>query len=177
MSKTFQIILLIVLAILILANLGLLAFLLFQINKSKKKEESPKDYISGCSPTNFNTDFFKKSVEHAEKVLYADNSIKNGEQINFGTPLFDMISTLNESTKKSITIAIKSMTIEPINARNLERQFRTSADQEKVPLWFIVLREAVKKVIPSFMQFDKFEIKKEETPESNIIPIQKYAAA
>lgn len=176
MSKNLTIILIVVLVVLILANLGLLAWLVVQLNKIKNRSANPSaDQVPlSCSPT-YNTDFFINSVALAEKVLQGDNSVKNGEKYS-GTPLFDIISTLNDNTKKSVIIAIKSMSIEPVTARNIEKQFRYMAEQEKVPLWFIILREAVKKVVPTFMQFDKFEADNNlPVPGGKIISITKAA--
>ena len=104
-----------------------------------------------CSSSN--TDFYKKSVEHAEKLLFGKIvDPQYGEQNYYGNNLIDTINKLNNETKKSVTIAIQYFSIEPIQARANERLFVMMREQEGVPLWYIVLREAVKKAVPEFVQ-------------------------
>lgn len=99
----------------------------------------------------YQTDFFNKSAEHAERVLFGKIHIQEyGEPQYYGNELIDMTKKLNEETKKSIVIAIKYMCIEPISCRDNEKSYRVIAEQEKVPIWFIILRQAMKKVVPEF---------------------------
>ena len=118
-----------------------------------------------CSSSN--TDFYKKSVQHAENILF--NKIVDaqyGEQNYYGNNLIDTINKLNNETKKSVTLAMQYFSIEPIQARANERLFVMMREQEGVPLWFIILRESVKKAVPEFTQ----ESNTIQT-ENNIVPL------
>lgn len=148
MSKTLLIILFIVLAVLILANIMLLACLIFKLT-GKKKSIKQKEKFNLASP--WQTDFLNQSSEHAEKILFGKVFIQEyGEPQYFGNKLLDVISKLNDETKIAVVIAMKSTCLSPDSCRTNEQLFRAMAEQEKVPAWFIILREAVKKVVPEF---------------------------
>lgn len=114
------------------------------------------------------TDFYNKSVEHAEKVLFGKAfDPQYGEANYYGNKLMDIIGKINNETKQAIVLAIKYFSIEPNQARVNEQTFRMMASQEKVPLWFVILREATKKAVPDFMQ--------EQNTSNNIVPISRVA--
>lgn len=130
--------------------------------RGRRKKESANVGVSPVQATEIqtpitcsssNTDFYKKSVEHAEKLLFGKIvDPQYGEQNYYGNNLIDTINKLNNETKKSVTIAIQYFSIEPIQARANERLFVMMREQEGVPLWYIILREAVKKAVPEFSQ-------------------------
>lgn len=134
--------------------------------ESRKAEEQPKD--SGLKITNNSqTEFYKKSVEHAEKVLFEKSfDPQYGEANFYGNKLIDAINKINNETKQSVILAIKYFSIEPAQARANEQLFRMMSEQEKVPLWFIILRTATKKVLPDF------SIDSNQQPvQNNIVPL------
>lgn len=144
-------------------------------NKSNKSEENRKQENNSDSNSflsaSYQTDFFKKSSEHAEKILFGKIfDPQYGQSGYYGNKLIDTINKLNDDTKKMIVIAMRYFSIEPSAARNNEQLFRMMSEQEKVPLWFIVLREATKKVIPEFVQSDSGENNNLNT-ENKIIPL------
>lgn len=160
MSKTIQIILIIVIGMIILAGMGLLTYIMVQFIKANTKgtrdkgqgiREDKNLLLNINSP--YQTNFFNDSAEHAKQVLFGKHFIQEyGEPQYYGNKLLDVVHKLNTPTKENIIIAIKSMCIEPGACRQNERLFRSMAEQEKVPIWFMILREAVKKVVPEFMQ-------------------------
>lgn len=173
MSKT-EFILIVVLIVILVGYIGLMSYIMMRIyleSKGKGVTESVSSQgIDINSP--YQTDFFNKSAQHAEKVLFGKTFIQEyGEPSYYGNKLLDVLLKINNETKKSIVIAIKYMTIEPSMARNNERLFRMMAEQEKVPVWFIILREATKKVVP--------ELITEQQPSSevggNVVPLFKVA--
>jgi len=89
------------------------------------------------------TVFFKKSVDHAEKVLF-ENVFLDGYRYRRSVDL----TKIDDTTKKSIVVAMKYMLIDPINSRSIEQTLRSMSEQESVPLWFVVLHEAIRKLIP-----------------------------
>lgn len=173
MSKIITIILIIFLILLTLANLGLLVFLIVKISKFKN-DNSPivadQSPITCSSSSNYNTDFYKKSIEHAEKVLYGKEfDPQYGEANFYGNNLIDTINKLNNETKQAVIIAIKHFSIESVKARSNEQSFRIMSEQERVPLWFIILREATKEAVPEFTQVSNNQM---PMPiQSNIVPL------
>lgn len=168
-----ELILIIILIVIILAYLSLMSYFIISIYKNlhiqnnKTEEKKSEEKIDINSP--FQTDFFNKSAEHAEKVLFGKVDIQEyGEPGYYGNNLMDIISKLNDETKKSIVVAMKYMCIEPVSCRNNEKAFRIAAVNERVPVWFIILREATKKVIPDFMN-------SQEDVKNNVVPIYKVA--
>ena len=181
MSK-LELILILFLIIILIVYLSFVSYIIFNIYLNSRKEVSKEQPAAGKSTAEekininspFQTDFFNKSAEHAEKVLFNKHFIQEyGEPAYYGNKLLDVIYRLNDETKKNIIIAIKYMCIEPQACRSNEKLFRMFAEQEKVPLWFLILREGVKKVVPEFLQ-NETEIKKDEI-EGKIIPLYKAA--
>lgn len=154
MSKLETILIVFVLFILV-TYIGFMSYLMFKLymdNKNAKATIDPKENIDLNVNSPYQTEFFNKSATYAEKVLFGKVFIQEyGEPSYYGNKLIDVINRLNQETKRSIVVAIKYMTIEPASSRNNERLFRVMAEQEKVPVWFIILREATKKVVPDFI--------------------------
>lgn len=167
MSKTILIILIIALSVIILAGMGFLTYIMVQLIKANKASKSDKDINSIPDiSSQHQTSFFNDSAEHAKKVLFGTVFIQEyGEPQYYGNKLLDVVSKLNAPTKENIIIAIKSTCIEPGACRQNERLFRNMAEQEKVPIWFMILREAVKKVVPEFVQAESI------VSENKIIPL------
>lgn len=167
-----EIILIVLLAIILVAYLSFVAYIIYKIRYERKEQKSADpsslSHLSSSVDLNspYQTDFFNKSAEHAEKVLFGKQFIQEyGEPGYYGNKLLDVIHKLNDETKRSVIIAIKYMCIEPRACRNNERTFRAMAEQEKVPLWFLILREAVKKVVPEFTE-EKITVQSD-----NVVPL------
>lgn len=97
-----------------------------------------------CEVSSGQTEFFRKSVEHAEKVLMGNvylDAYKYGSAVD--------LTKLDSVTKQSIIVSMKYMMIDPVGSRNIEERFRIIRDQENVPLWFVILHEAINKLIPT----------------------------
>lgn len=179
--QRLEIILLIILVILLISYVSFLAYVAYKIHGSIKSntEGSVSTINSKASVpisidinSPYQTDFFNKSAEYSEKVLFGKQVIQEyGEPQYYGNNLLDIIHKLNDETKKRIIIAIKYMCIEPVACRNNERAFRMIAENEHIPLWFIILKEAVKKVIPELIQTQN----KMQT--DNIVPLYKIGTS
>lgn len=150
----FEIILILFIVVILIAYLSFISYLMIKIYSANnvQNKTAATGELQNTAP-NFQTDFFKKSADHSEKVLFGKTFIQEyGEPGYYGNKLLDVIYKLNDETKRSIVTSIKYMAIEPAAARNNEKAFRVISEQEQVPLWFVILREATKKVIPEFMQ-------------------------
>lgn len=147
-----EIILIVLLVIILLAYLSFVGFIIYSIRKERKNDKSSVPVqvskVDLISP--WQTDFYNQSIEYAEKILFGKEFIKEyGQQGYYGNKLLDVTNMLNADTKKSVIIAIKSTCLEPGSCRENERITRLMAEQEGVPLWFFILREGMKKVVPS----------------------------
>lgn len=178
MASRLELILILFLVMVVIIYLTLVGYIIYNIYLKNSSSGSSSTTQSGSKPIEsidinspFQTDFFNKSAKYAEEVLFNKVFIKEyGEANYYGNKLMDVIHKLNDDTKRSIVIAIKYMTIEPSTARQNERMFRMIAEQEKVPVWFIILREAAKKVVPDFSVQST-----SENSDNNVVPIYKIA--
>src|SRR4029079_886863 len=144
-----EIILIVLLVIILLAYLSFVAYIIYQIRNEKKTSGKNHKSKSVDLSSPWETEFFNQSVEYAKRVLFGKEFIKEyGEQGYYGNKLLDVSNMLNAETKKSVIIAIKSTCLEPGSCRENERVMRLMAEQEGVPLWFFILREGMKKVVP-----------------------------
>lgn len=175
MSRT-ETILIIILAMILVAYMSFIGYLMFKIcNDGKKTEgggEKTKNNESATvdvgSP--FHTDFFNQSAQHAESVLFNKVFIQEyGDPNYYGNSLMDVLHKLNDESKKSIVTAMKFMSIEPQSARVNEKTYRMVAEQERVPVWFVILREATMKVVPQLASSEDSGAK------DNIVPIYQRA--
>lgn len=135
-----------------------------------------------CELDSPQTSFFAKSIDHAEKVLmgkvYLDG-YKYGNAID--------LTRLDDATKKSAIIAMKYMMVDSVSARNIEQKFRQMSEQENVPLWFVILHESIKKLIPIDYNLNvsqisdeilEYEIERRKLIHNsggNVVPINKVA--
>ncbi len=167
-----EIILIVLLVIILLAYLSFVAYIIYQIKSEKKASGKPnkaKDYKMDLSSP-WQTHFFNQSIEYAKRVLFGKEFIQEyGQQGYYGNKVIDVINMLNADTKKSVIIAIKSTCLEPGSCRENERLMRMMAEQEQVPLWFFILREGMKKVVPSM--FAQEADTNMQSGNSNIIPL------
>lgn len=106
---------------------------------------------------NAQTDFYNSSVQYAEKVLWNNASL---DGYRYGSRV--ELSKLNDATKKSISNAMQYLIVEGTSPRYVEQEFRTISEQENVPLWFVILHEAVKKLIPMQNKADVHRLSTEE---------------
>jgi hypothetical protein len=93
-------------------------------------------------PTN-QTTFFRDSTEVAKKNLFGKmflDGYKYGSAVD--------LTKLDDATKQQISTAMDFMMIDPITSRTIENNFRAISETENVPLWFVILHESIKKLIP-----------------------------
>lgn len=145
----------------------------YVIKRAPSSVNRDKDLIDknsiDISDSPYHTEFFNKSVQHANKILFGKEFDPQYGQANYyGNSLIDIIGKLNNETKESTVIAIKYFSIEPSQARQNEQTFRMIAEREQVPLWYVILREAVKKSAPEFIINNPV---KEMNTVNNVIPL------
>lgn len=124
----------------------------------------------GCDLKSPQTEFFKKSARHAEKILMGNvylDGYKYGGAVD--------LTKLDDNTKRSIMIAMKYMMIDPISSRNIEERFGVIRDQENVPLWFVILHEAINKLIPAEEYRSEYRPTNYSSEGATIIPINRVA--
>lgn len=171
-----EVILIIIVAFMVLLWMATLTYLLVGIySKVKNKGSQSFDDVtfSGLQKdlnvsSAFQTDFFNKSSEHAIKVLFSKSfDPQYGDANYYGNKLIDTIGKLNDQSKGSVVTAIKYLSVEPSQARANEQMMRAMAESEKTPLWFIILRESVRKVVPEFIGEER------PTQANNVVSILK----
>lgn len=171
-----EVLLVVIIVFMVILWMATLTFLLIGIYsrvKNKGTQTLAATSSNGLSADSnvdsaFQTDFFNKSSEHAVKVLFGKSFDPQYGDVNYyGNNLIDTIGKLNDSSKGSVVTAIKYLSIEPSQARVNEQMMRAMAEFEKTPLWFIILRESVKKVAPEFIIEDK------SSATSNVVSIFK----
>lgn len=165
-AETILIIVFLFIFIIYLSLATYLFYMAYANGKNTYKVDKPlveftKD-IDVSSP--YHTDFFNKSSLLAGQILFGKSISHEYADNYYSHKLMDVINKLNDETKKSIVVAIKFMGIEPSAARNNENVFRETAESERLPVWFVILREATKKVVPEF-------IDNNASPKDNIVPL------
>lgn len=145
MGKIIIIILIIFLALLSLANLGLLIYVWRKMKGPKSPIENPDKVISDPILCNTDKGFFQSSADHAQKVLSGKIAIISETNYAENKKVINAVNDMDGVTKKLTSLAIIDLT-----KKNNEAWLRSLADQSGTPLWFIILREAVRKVVPDF---------------------------
>lgn len=114
-------------------------------NKIQNMNNQNKNTVvqPSCELNSPQTQFFKDSVKKAEEVLMGNVYL---DGYKYGSPVD--LTKLNAETKNQIVVAMNFMMIDPIASRTMEDKFRLIVEQENVPLWFVILHEAIKKLIP-----------------------------
>lgn len=181
-DKRFYIFILIFLGIILLINTSILVILIAQIRKNNpsniyRKTSSPDlnsvNSIDNNNVTynNYSTDFFKKSAQYAEDVLFGKVFISDyGNPSFYGNKLITILGKLNNETKNNIKFALSYMLIQPNKIRENEQLYRMMSGQEGVPLWFIILRESTKMIVP------EINLIEDSTYENKIVPISSNVA-
>lgn len=93
------------------------------------------------------TDFFNRSLQHAQKVLYGSEPFVPVAG-NSQSWLIALALKMNEDTKAQVGRALQYGLIQPTVAQADETRLRGLAIQQNVPLWFSILADAVNKVVP-----------------------------
>lgn len=156
MEKNNYLPLVIVIGVVFLIYTALLVYLIIRLNRSKETRREGAQVIAETinNPvTGYNTEFFKKSADYAEQILSGKVFIQEyGSPEFYGNRLVDTLQKLNQDTKEKIKVAIRYMMLEPVQARNNEQVFRMMSEQERVPLWYVILRDATKKMVPEYTE-------------------------
>lgn len=112
-----------------------------QTLKPETKETLPTLSISSL------TDFFNRSLQHAQKVLYGNEPFAPVAG-NSQSWLIALALKMNEDTKAQVSRALQYGLVHPVVAQADETRLRGLAIQQNVPLWFSILADAVNKVVP-----------------------------
>ena len=152
-------------------NMMILMSMINNNNNNNQNNNQTSLSQSSCNIDSPQTEFFKKSMEHAEKVLMG-NVYLDGYRYGSGIDL----TKLNDDTKRSIIISMQYMMIEPITSRNIEHEFRLISEQENVPLWFVILHRGIKKLIPIELSDESSKLNQQDNSNgAKIIPIYQVA--
>lgn len=94
------------------------------------------------------SDFFKKSIAHAENVIKgiigADEYAKEDRQ---GSDVIRRFMYLTDAEKKSLLTSINYYQSDPMIYSEAEKEFRRISSQRMIPLWVAILDDAMNKNI------------------------------
>lgn len=114
--------------------------------------------MSGAVPA-VQSDFFKKSILHTENIIKGiipvDDYLK--EEKN-GSDVVRTFAMFSPSEKNSLLSMLNYYQSDPILYSASEKQFRTISAAENLPLWIIILREAMKKLHPDIVFYSDKKI-------------------
>lgn len=173
-NSTLKILLIIIIAAVVILYIILVTYIITQLVVIKNNQNmgfnpyprpqnpqiNPQSYpqpiieFDSCRKDKSLTDFFIKSVQIAEKNLYGKSVLdayKYGNRIE--------LDNLDEITKKTISLNLRDMMID---SKNTESRLRDISQQENVPLYFVILHEAIKKISPVTVFPDVKQLSNEE---------------
>lgn len=94
-------------------------------------------------------DFFSRSALFAENYIRGKETFSNNTISLNATKTLDALSILNDQTKESVITVIRFFMVDKDNYARRENEFRQMSSMERTPLWIIILRQGLIKVIPS----------------------------
>lgn len=97
---------------------------------------------------NGQTDFFRKSSEYAIDYVMGRVQFQASTVPIHAQQVLTMVTSFNDIVKQNIITAIKFITIDTTSAIETERRMRLQMEQERIPLWIVLLRDATQKVVP-----------------------------
>lgn len=149
--NTRQLFLIIIIGIAILYVMLFTFVIVWAVQNKKSGGQEEKKRKEKISFAKSQTDFYRKSSKYAVKVLYGEEFLPEfGDANFFGKDLLNLINKLNEQTKSDIVLSMKYFSTNPVEAKTTERVYRSISATQGVPLWYVILSESVKKVIPEF---------------------------
>lgn len=97
----------------------------------------------------YRDDFFSQSSRFAEDFIRGKQAFTNPSSDPNPSRIIEALRMLNTETKESVITAIRFFSVDYQNYATTENMFRQMRSSEKTPLWLIILREALVKVVPS----------------------------
>lgn len=146
-----------ILALLLSANLIMICVIASRMRKSNSKanpfqfplanNESEKNNQSITNPSvSVQSDFFKRSIIHAENVIRgitkADDYAKESKA---GSDIVREFMYLTETEKQSLMTALNYYQSDPLVFSDVEKEFRRISAQTMIPLWIVIIRDAMEK--------------------------------
>lgn len=125
-------------------------------NKSNSfSPNSPAYQPSQCNGRQANSelptsqsDFFTKSIQFATDYLKSNSDFDIHSVPESAQKVLNSTKILSEQVKQNIITAMNYFSVDVINANQTENNFRAMSTNEKIPLWIIIMREAIVKVVP-----------------------------
>lgn len=100
--------------------------------------------------------FFTDSINFAEQFVRGNVSYDGNIPLNQSAQkTINALNVFNDQIKNNIITAINYYAVDSANSMNNEAKLRQMAQAEKTPLWIIILREAMGKVVPSMNSADQ----------------------
>lgn len=94
------------------------------------------------------SDFFKKSVEYATDYVAGKVQFNIASVPMSAQQVLTTVSILNDAVKQNIITAIKYVSVDVTTASDAEKKLRLMSEQERIPLWIVLIRDASSKAVP-----------------------------
>lgn len=107
-------------------------------------QQPNSSYPSNDKSISPQSDFFKRSMTHAEEVIKGNISLNGFLQGN-GKEIILLFMLLNDAEKKKLLQTINYFQSDPLIYADTENEFRRVSIQSKLPIWLVILSEAMKK--------------------------------
>ena len=147
--------LLIILVVILIAILIVLIRISYQLRKRQEQSSQNAlfDYLkfqhtnTGSSQANVQSNFFKKSMMHAENVIRgiinADDYTKEDKQ---GSDIIRSFMYLGDDEKNKLLTSLNYYQSDPMIYSESEKEFRKISAQKQIPLWIVILQGAMNKL-------------------------------
>lgn len=152
----------IVLVVMIVIYIGAKTYLLFKnksqqpaaVSQQQSRSESIKSdpfssLIIADTSKSVQTQFFKESALKALNVVKGTDAVspQDIDGINFkGKEILDTLKFMNDDARSNIYIAIQYMLV---SSPDGEESMRQLSYKEEIPMWMLMIREAMAKTIPN----------------------------
>lgn len=131
--------------IIIAARTGNKNYEIHHLDKNQINSNDPKRLINSKS------DFFTRSMAHAEDVVAGAIPI-TGSFTGGGESIIHSFMILNDTEKKKIMQTMNFFQSDPLIYSDIEDEFRRISVQDRLPIWLVILSEAMKRNNLNFSQ-------------------------
>ena len=124
---------------------------------NNQPQSAPVDNSSNKLSVLPQSSFFMDSIGFAEK--FVRGQVKYDSNIPLtqsALKTLNALSVFNDQIKEKIITAINYNAVDAANAMNNENRLRGIALNEKTPLWIVIIKEAMGKVVPNMNSSDQF---------------------
>lgn len=111
-----------------------------------QQQAMPMHNMQSMPQASMQSDFFKRSIAHAENVINGSMSIDEYASGNKpGSDIARAFMYLSGSERQSLVPALNYYQSDPFVYSEAEREFRASNIKTRIPLWLLIIQDSMKK--------------------------------